>query len=72
MRKLVTGGAGFVGSLLVDRLVQDSHRLIAIDNNATLRLENLTAREGESNFNLIYGVVIDQNLILTRFVKIEK
>ena len=72
MRTHVTGGSDFVGSLLVDRLVQDSHRLIAIDNNATLRLENLTAREGESNFNLIYGVVIDQNLILTRFVKIEK
>jgi nucleoside-diphosphate-sugar epimerase len=68
----VTGGAGFVGSLLVDRLVQDGNRVTAIDNNATLRFENLTARESDTNFNLIDCAVVDQDLILTRFVKIEK
>jgi nucleoside-diphosphate-sugar epimerase len=68
----VTGGAGFVGSLSMDRLVQDGHRVTAIDNNVTLRLENLTARESDTNFNLIDGAVVDQDPILTRFVKIEK
>ena len=72
MRKLVTGGAGFVGSLLVEGLVQDGHRVTAIDNNATLRVENLTARESYTNFNLIHVAVVDQDPILTRFVKIEK
>ena len=68
----MTGGAGFVGSLSMDRLVQDGHRVTAIDNNVTLRLENLTARESDTNFNLIDGAVVDQDPILTRFVKIEK
>ena len=68
----MTGGAGFVGSLLVDLLVQDSHRVTAIDNNVTLRLENLTARKSDTNFNLIDVAVVDQDPILTRFVKIEK
>jgi len=72
VRILVTGGAGFVGSLSMDRLVQDGHRVTAIDNNVTLRLENLTARESDTNFNLIDGAVVDQDPILTRFVKIEK
>jgi nucleoside-diphosphate-sugar epimerase len=68
----VTGGSDFVGSLLVDRLVQNSHRLTAIYNNATLRLEYLAARESDTNFNLIDGVAVYQNLTMTRFVKIEK
>ncbi len=72
MRIHVTDRSDFVGSLLVDRLVQDIHRLTAIDDNATLPLENLTARASDVNLNLIDGVVVDQNLIMTRFVKIEK
>jgi nucleoside-diphosphate-sugar epimerase len=68
----VTGGAGFVGSLSMDRLIQDGHRVTAIVNNVTLHLENLTACESDTNFNLIDGAVVDQDPILTRFVKIEK
>ena len=68
----MTSGAGFAGSLLVDRLVQDGHRVTAVYNNATLRFENLTARESDTNFNLIDGAVVDQDLILNRFVKIDQ
>jgi UDP-glucose 4-epimerase len=41
MRTLVTGGAGFIGSALVDRLVHDGHDVVVIDDLSTGRLENL-------------------------------
>ena len=41
MRTLVTGGAGFIGSALVDRLVHDRHDVVVVDDLSTGRLENL-------------------------------
>ena len=41
MKIIVTGGAGFIGSNLVDELVRLKHRVIVIDNLSTGRLENL-------------------------------
>ena len=41
MRTLVTGGAGFIGSALVDRLVHDGHEVVVVDDLSTGRLENL-------------------------------
>jgi nucleoside-diphosphate-sugar epimerase len=41
MRVLVTGGGGFIGSHLVDRLLGDGHRVRVLDNFATGRRENL-------------------------------
>ncbi len=37
MRVLVTGGAGFIGSHIVDRLLADSHRVVVVDNLSTGR-----------------------------------
>jgi UDP-glucose 4-epimerase len=42
MRALVTGGAGFIGSTLVDRLVSERHEVVVLDDLSTGRLENLT------------------------------
>ncbi len=41
MRTLVTGGAGFIGSALVDRLVHDGHDVVVVDDLSTGRAENL-------------------------------
>ncbi|HEX8862678.1 MAG TPA: NAD-dependent epimerase/dehydratase family protein [Actinomycetes bacterium] len=41
MRTLVTGGAGFIGSALVDRLVHEGHDVVVVDDLSTGRLENL-------------------------------
>lgn len=41
VRALVTGGAGFIGSTLVDRLLADGHTVVGLDNFATGRATNL-------------------------------
>jgi dTDP-glucose 4,6-dehydratase len=51
-RALVTGGAGFVGSHLCERLVRDGWAVEAVDNLCTGRAENLSALEGEPSFAL--------------------
>jgi len=43
MRYLVTGGAGFIGSHIVDRLVADGHQVRVLDDLSSGRVENLTA-----------------------------
>ncbi len=52
-RILVTGGAGFVGGHLCERLVAQGHQVIAVDNYYTGRRENLTALLGLPNFEAL-------------------
>ncbi|MGH8597764.1 MAG: SDR family oxidoreductase [Gammaproteobacteria bacterium] len=54
---LVTGGAGFIGSHLVDRLVAEGHRVRVIDNFSTGRRENLAAVLGP--IDLVEGDIAD-------------
>ncbi len=52
-RILVTGGSGFLGSHLCDRLVEQGHDVICIDNFFTGRKSNVAHLLGRSNFELI-------------------
>jgi len=47
---LVTGGAGFIGSNLVDELLRRGHRVRVLDNLSTGRLENLAAARERIDF----------------------
>ena len=42
MKVLVTGGAGFIGSNLTDRLLEDGHQVVVLDNESTGRRENVS------------------------------
>lgn len=44
MKIVVTGGAGFIGSHIVDALIQEGHRVVVVDNLSTGRQENLNPR----------------------------
>lgn len=53
MRILVTGGAGFIGSHLIDRLMQSGHDVICLDNFFTGHKRNIQHWFGNPNFELI-------------------
>lgn len=53
MRIVVTGGAGFVGSHLCDRLLSDGHEVIAMDNLVTGSIDNISHLAGESRFQFV-------------------
>jgi len=63
MRILVTGGAGFIGSHLVDRLLVDGHSVSVLDNISTGRVSNLDLPNENPNFNFVNGSVLDQDLL---------
>ena len=52
---LVTGGAGFIGSNLIEVLLEKRNKVVCLDNFATGKRENLTAFLNNTNFTLIEG-----------------
>ncbi|MDT7540285.1 MAG: UDP-glucuronate decarboxylase [Acidobacteriota bacterium] len=63
MRVLVTGGAGFIGSHLCERLLTDAHEVLCLDNFFTGRRENIAHLLGESRFELVRHDVIEPVLL---------
>src|SRR5262249_41820837 len=54
MRILITGGAGFIGSHMVDRLIAEGHRVVAMDNLVTGALANIAHHRSNPNFEFIH------------------
>ncbi len=63
MRILVTGGAGFIGSHLCERLLNDKHEVIALDNFFTGRRENIVHLLDNHQFELIRHDVTEPILL---------
>ncbi len=58
-RVLVTGGAGFVGSHLCERLLQDGHEVLSVDNYFTGRRQNIAHLLGERRFEAMRHDITD-------------
>jgi UDP-glucuronate decarboxylase len=63
MRILVTGGAGFIGSHLCERLLADNHEVICLDNFFTGRRENILHLLNNKRFELLRHDVIEPILL---------
>lgn len=63
MRALVTGGAGFIGAHLSERLSSRGHRVIAVDDLSTGRAANLAHLVGGAGVEFVTGSVLDAGLM---------
>ncbi len=63
MKILITGGAGFVGSHLADKLIAEGHSITVIDDLSTGRYANIEHLEGHERFRLIIDTVMNQSLM---------
>ncbi|MCW5959715.1 MAG: GDP-mannose 4,6-dehydratase [Pyrinomonadaceae bacterium] len=63
MKILITGGAGFVGSHLADKLIGQGHEITVIDDLSTGRYQNVEHLEGHENFRLIIDTVLNDKLM---------
>lgn len=63
MKILITGGAGFVGSHLADRLIEAGHEITVIDNLSTGRYSNIAHLEDHERFRLIIDTVLNEKLM---------
>ncbi len=65
MKVLVTGGAGFIGSHLCERLLEDGCEVVVIDDLSTGRIENIQPIVDNPKYRFVKGTVRDAELIGT-------
>ncbi len=63
MRYLITGGSGFIGSHLSERLLGQGDEVLALDDLSTGRYENIAGLEGQPGFELRLGSVTEPALV---------
>ncbi len=63
MRFLVTGGAGFIGSNVVQKLVDEGNYVVAYDNLSSGKISNLNGVIGKNNFALVKGDLLDGKMV---------
>ncbi|MHC4336726.1 MAG: SDR family NAD(P)-dependent oxidoreductase [Planctomycetota bacterium] len=63
MNSLVTGGAGFIGSHLAERLVKEGYKVTVIDNLSTGTLKNIEGLKDKPGFDFVEGDVRDAELM---------
>ena len=63
MKILITGGAGFVGSHLADKLIGEGHEITVIDDLSTGRYSNVAHLEDTERFRLIIDTVLNEKIM---------
>ncbi len=71
MRTVVTGGAGFIGSHLTERLIADGHSVVVVDNFSTGRLDNLKSLRGNELLGIHQADVADLDALLPVFEGVD-
>ena len=63
MKALITGGAGFIGSHLAERLLEDGHEVIVLDNLSTGSIDNIGHLKGRTGFSYTIDSVTNESLL---------
>lgn len=63
MKVLVTGGAGYIGSHLADRLLAEGHQVIVVDNLSLGKLANIENNLESPDFRFVEGDILDVRLM---------
>ncbi|MFA5252262.1 MAG: GDP-mannose 4,6-dehydratase [Phycisphaerae bacterium] len=63
MKALITGGAGFIGSHLAERLLKDGHKAAVIDNLSTGSLKNIEGFKNHHSFDFVEGDIRNTELM---------
>lgn len=63
MRVLITGGAGFIGSHLAERLLQDGHGVLVLDNLSTGSIDNIAHLKSHPAFSYVIDSVTNEPLL---------
>ena len=63
MKALITGGAGFVGSHLAERLLQQGHEVLVLDNLSTGSIDNITHLKSKPGFSYVIDTVTNEPLL---------
>ena len=63
MKYLITGGCGFIGSHLAERLIADGHQVTVLDDLSTGKLSNVADIVQHPNFQFQIGTICDDSLV---------
>jgi UDP-glucose 4-epimerase len=63
LKVLITGGAGFIGSHLCEKLLAEKNEVIVLDNLSTGKYENIAHLKNMHNFNLVVGTILNETLV---------
>ena len=70
MKCMVTGGAGFIGSHIVDRLIKDGHEVVMVDDLSTGKKENINEKASFSQMDISLPTAIPYLTILMKDVEV--
>lgn len=71
MKALVTGGAGFIGSHLVDLLLEKGHEVVVLDNLSGGWMKNLTTAENHPKFRFVHADIRNRETLQPHFEGID-
>ncbi|MBW2609732.1 MAG: GDP-mannose 4,6-dehydratase [Deltaproteobacteria bacterium] len=71
MKALITGGAGFIGSHLAERLLELDHEVFIIDNLWTGKLENISNIQKDERLHLVVDTILNESVMNELIFKVD-